>query len=518
MRLSAENNIPKKRSWKLLPVYLLPAPLFYIILSLYTDNPILQLCLSLVSGILPMHCLLAYKEARQANLNRQLFGHFLQILSSELASGKTFSHAFHQAVLDLSLITGNSTLFMRQLLHARQQLLAQTSLVQVLEELAGEFTCLEARPLLQAYASQLRVNGDIVDLVRFSTSMIQELNDTENEIAAANNRQTVEAFVLSLMPYGMAFLLKTTASSYFYQAYESTLGQVILLVSFCLALIASSGTFWVTSRGFAKPGTLQKHQPSRLSRRLSLCRPLQSLGISLLRLLPQTRLLQLQINLHQLGLPPAAGEEDGPDTRLKEFSALFLPLFLFAFCISLILALRGILPYWLVLLPPVVLLLLYLQRPANQAKLCRESLTLSFPLFSGLTCSLLRSGFVPLRAIELSIRFLSEDQTVLGRELLKIQAAFRSGKPLGQELERVAKGAQVPEIQATMNLIHQYAKNGNSQTLLLLTIQAGVCWTLARNQLRKKRESQSILILAPMMTNLLSIVCLTLAPVVVSFT
>ena len=131
--------------------------------------------------------------------------------------------------------------------------------------------------------------------------------------------------------------------------------------------------------------------------------------------------------------------------------------------------------------------------------------------------ALLNSGFVPYRALEISINLYAGETDELGNALRKINADMRRGENYCRGLVDLAKHSYVPEIQSALNLINQYAIQGNGQALTLLAVQCNTCWQLSRNTMRKYREKSTFKILIPMMLNLISIIILTVAPVIATF-
>lgn len=524
-KLQPHLKLPKSAGYALLF-----APLFYVLSGLFLQSFGLRLLLAWPTAWGPTHCLIAWLTARRDRLNRLYFGHFLQMLSSELAGGKTLSLAFDQVVTQLAQLSKNQSPFMETLLSAQNQLRQQVPLATLLARWAQQVPCEEAKPLLSALALQVKHQAPVHQLIQFSSTMIQELNETEAIVQSEGNKQTFEALLLVIMPYLLSLGLRLSAPQFAQQAFESILGQWVLAGAYFTALAASSLTLWWTAQGFAKPSRLKPHQVSNRQRRLQDSLFLQRLGLKILRLvLPKTRRLSLQQVLTLLVQqdPPAARQPKGSTALLpRSDQPTASPLASYA----ALLPIWGLLGLVFCLLlvgsgqTPVLGLLFmggcfwgYLQAPFSRARQVETSLILSFPLFLGLTEALLQAGFVPRKALDLTLSFQKDDQTALGRLLGTVQRSFEQGASWRQVLAYLGRSCQVAELQAGLTLLDQFALNGSTDTLSLFRVQTQTIWRLARQTLRKKREQEHFRILIPMMGNLLSVLGMALAPVLVSF-
>lgn len=515
--------------------------LMFPVIRLYTDNLILNVLLTLPLTWPPVHCLKLLLASRRARLYRLIFGHFLQIMSAELTGGMTFTNAFTGAIADLVLITGTRNRLMQQLCNASGMLAAHLPAAQVLDELSNQSVCREAKPILKIFSLQLRNNGNMNNLCKFATTMVNDLNDTEAQITADSNKQTVEAFIMAAMPYIMSAILQFSAGSYYAQASITTLGRVMKLASLFVAVTASALTFYIVSQG--QSDVIPSSRPLFPINTCSKSKILLRIGQSLKQFLPQTILLNLQSNLAQIGMPqPPVAKPDMKSysnhgvklgglpptqqtplndnsnlTYVDFFCATLLPIFLIGCSITGLLLYGMNTGLWLFPFGGIGLVLLFMQQPKQKAELCRCDLINKFPFFAGLINALLNSGFVPYRALEISINLYAGETDVLGNALRKINADMRRGENYCRGLVDLAKHSYVPEIQSALNLINQYAIQGNGQALTLLAVQCNTCWQLSRNTMRKYREKSTFKILIPMMLNLISIIILTVAPVIATF-
>lgn len=498
-------------------LYLVLYPVYTWLLSFYTPHLFLQLLLAIPACLFPAHSLQRYLEVRQARINRLLFGQFLQMMTSELAGGKTWIPSMNAVTWDLVHLNGDTLPFLKLLLNCNQQIQNQIPVVDALQHWAEQIPCTEAKPILLALASQLQQQGSVQDLIKFSNSMIQELNDLENWLASENGKQLAEAFLLNLMPLFLAGILQYTAKSYMLQAFTSWIGQGFLLLAFSLSVVGTTLSLQFAAAAF-RQATYPPIPPLRLWRKtIEESTTLQRWGWGMLRLFPKPRLFALQASLQQLGTRSPANIGEKAETHLLRYASYFLPILVFSSCFSLLLVLQHALPLVGFPIPIAFFLFIYSQEPLRRAQACRQSILLSFPLFSGLLSAFLRSGFVPRKALDLCIHPLSDPDTVWGRELKQLSQKLQLQQGWEPAILRLAHEVQIPEIQSALTLLVQYAKNGSSDTLTLFVLQSEMCWRICRNALRKKREQESLRILFPMFLHLLSVIALTVAPVLAQF-
>lgn len=489
----------------------------FFISSLYTKSIFLRTFLSFVAGIPPTYCLKRFYQQYQNKNNRQILGYFLQLLTAEITSGKTMLMAYQESCENLVSIIGQRSFLTRILVRGNLRLKAQIPVAETFKQIAESLKDQDGKTVFSVLAEQLKIGGEIDSLLRFSHVMIQDINETEKQIDADNNKQTLEAFILATIPFTMALFLKLSAPSFFNEAQTHLAGKIALILSFLFAIAATSLTFFFAGSGFDEQAKIKVISENKTLTFFHERKLTQIFGPLMMKYLPNSVLLRWQNQSQQLGMNPRGTNQEKVANQLLLFCGSIPILFLLSLPLTIVFVSSGILPWPLFPLPGGILILIQITQKKANAQRCQNSIIQSFPIFSGMMLALLKSGFTPQLALAILCRLLSNAETVLGREFMLLSEQTIETSHLLAELGQIAKSCNVPEIQATLNLIIQYSKTGNPDALTLLKIQTDICWQLARNKLKKAKEASSMRVLLPMMLNLVSIIILCAAPVVSRF-
>lgn len=170
------------------------------------------------------------KDRRRSALNLQ-FKQTLFSLSSSLSAGRSVENAFREAVADLQLLDpeGNS------------DMLAELSIIctrmeynQPVEEALHDFSRRAGMEDVERFADVFtvckRTGGDLVEVVRRTSTIIGEKLDIQQDIAVSIAQKKFEAKALLAAPLLMVLFMSLTASDYMEPMYTGA-GMAISTLS-----------------------------------------------------------------------------------------------------------------------------------------------------------------------------------------------------------------------------------------------------------------------------------------------
>nr|WP_260510247.1 type II secretion system F family protein [Paenibacillus typhae] len=193
-----------------------------------------QLLISLLlvpAGVYAPRMLRQYlKDRRRSALNLQ-FKQTLFSLSSSLSAGRSVENAFREAVADLQLLDpeGNS-----DMLAELSIICARMEYNQPVEEALHDFSRRAGMEDVERFADVFtvckRTGGDLVEVVRRTSTIIGEKLDIQQDIAVSIAQKKFEAKALLAAPLLMVLFMSLTASDYMQPMYTGA-GMAISTLS-----------------------------------------------------------------------------------------------------------------------------------------------------------------------------------------------------------------------------------------------------------------------------------------------
>jgi len=173
---------------------------------------------------------------------RKEFKDMLQALSALLAAGRSVENAFQalESELGLMMAHGRSDLLREiRAIAARQR--NGLPLEEALRDFAERAGMEEVDRLAEALAVCRKTGGDLVDVVRRTSSWIGEKMEVELEVAVVTAQKRFEARMMMAVPFAFVGLLQWIAPDY--MAYLRQ-GPGLVVLTGCLLLLAACG-LWI---------------------------------------------------------------------------------------------------------------------------------------------------------------------------------------------------------------------------------------------------------------------------------
>lgn len=174
------------------------------------------------------------RKKRRASLNLQ-FKQTLFSLSSSLSAGRSVENAFREAVQDLRMLDpegGSDMISELNIICARMEY------GQPVEEALHEFSKRAGMEDIERFADVFsickRTGGDLVEVVRCTSTIIGEKLDIQQDIAVSIAQKKFEAKALLVSPLLMVMFMSLTAGDYMEPMYT---GAGIAISTLALAML-----------------------------------------------------------------------------------------------------------------------------------------------------------------------------------------------------------------------------------------------------------------------------------------
>ncbi|QWU18257.1 type II secretion system F family protein [Paenibacillus sophorae] len=209
---------------------------------LFYHNPVIALLLSAGGYFTPRMWRDYLKKRRRAMLNLQ-FKQMLFSLSSSLSAGRSVENAFREAVQDLKMLDPEGG----------SDMIAELNIIctrleygQPIEEALHDFSrradMEDIRRFADVFSVCKRTGGDLVEVVRCTSSIIGEKLDVQQEIAVSISQKRFESKALLVSPLIMLLFMSFSAGDYMQPMYT---GFGMLISTFALAGLVLC-YFWIS--------------------------------------------------------------------------------------------------------------------------------------------------------------------------------------------------------------------------------------------------------------------------------
>jgi tight adherence protein B len=179
-------------------------------------------------------------EKRKQELRRQ-FRHALYSLSSCLIAGKSVENALKESVQDLRLLYANPTTYMIQEMELINRRIQNGEPVEsAFRDFAERSGVDDIENFTEVFATCKRTGGDLVEVIRRTTSLIGDKIEIQQEIYVMLAQKRFESHLLSFIPVIITAFLSFSSPEYMSPLYEGIghiiMGGALLLLTACFLL------------------------------------------------------------------------------------------------------------------------------------------------------------------------------------------------------------------------------------------------------------------------------------------
>jgi len=500
-------------------VYLLIFTGLYGLSFPFINKPVLRLAVVLCLSFLPYLTFNSRLKAKEVQFAREQLKSFLEQLCVKVSAGKPLETVFLESRTDLSLVYGRKAVLCIALKHFEDQVASGIALDDAILSMAGTLPCPEAAPLFHTISRTRHLGNRILQVLRQSLVMVGDLLLVTKDISADVSQKRLESTIMSVMPFAVLWSLKFSTPSYLDPAFSTPVGELLMLLSFMLAIVGYClGSVIVSNSIYKKP----KNGPAKQKASLSLS-ILFAKGFCFLikpypaRLARFGRWIQLLPEGYRLSLKRTlAYLYPHKESVLEEYIFIKISLLFLSFVVYLSIWLFVSIPFLFYLLTAAFLLFLHDIDTSRLIVHNKMQMMQDFPTFVGLLSTLLTNGIVLSNALVLCIDTFKDSSIPFQNELGLLRGAVVAGVPCYEALERFASRCQIPEIACALQFAAQYDKTGGLENLNFLKLQCSTCWIQSKITARKQLEESSVKLLFPMILQLVCVMIITITPSLLS--
>lgn len=204
--------------------------LFFSIGYLFYHHLVMSIILAFASLLTPKYYNLYLLEKRRSALSFH-FKQALYSLSSSLAAGKSVENAFREAVTDLRLLDPQADHdLIREFTIISTRMEYGQPIEEALLDFANRAQMEDITNFADVFVTCKRTGGDLVEVVRRTSSVIGEKLDIQQEIAVTVSQKKFESKAMFAAPFVFLFVLSVTSPDFLAPLY-SPAGYVISSVS-----------------------------------------------------------------------------------------------------------------------------------------------------------------------------------------------------------------------------------------------------------------------------------------------
>lgn len=209
---------------------------------LFYMNVILSLIIALGGGWFPKLRKKQLILKRKQNLTTQ-FKQALASISSSLAAGRSVEGAFTSAIDDLQMLYPNpETDILKELKWIVKKVQLNEPVEQALLDFAARSNIEDISSFAEVFVTCKRTGGDLVNVVRNTSNMIQEKLEVKNDITVLLASKKMEQKVLMVVPFLIIGYLAFTTGDFMRPMYHSLIGRVVMTIGWILI-----GVVWYIS-------------------------------------------------------------------------------------------------------------------------------------------------------------------------------------------------------------------------------------------------------------------------------
>lgn len=218
-----------RREW--ITAFIIAGSAAGVIGYLFYHHVIVALLCTGLGAIYPRFRRRSLLHKRRTELSLQ-FKQALYSLSSSLAAGRSVENAFYEVVQDLQLLYPDAnTDLIREFRIIRVRLENGEPIEQAVQDFSRRAGIEDITNFADVFTACKRTGGDLVEVVRRTSTMIGEKIDIQQEISVMVAQKKFESKVIMLAPVGFLAFLNMSASDFMTPMYS---GVGIIVSTFAL--------------------------------------------------------------------------------------------------------------------------------------------------------------------------------------------------------------------------------------------------------------------------------------------
>lgn len=174
---------------------------------------------------------------------RGCFRDGMRSISAALSAGYSPENAVREAAKELLQLYGEREVVVREFQLMVQKLNMNRPVETVLTEAAEELGLEDLQSFAEVFGVARRSGGQLVSIIGDTVAVMEEKEQTQEELATMLSGKLFEQQILTIFPLGLIAYLNLSADGFFYILYTTAMGRIVMTI--CLFVyLAAVGLAW----------------------------------------------------------------------------------------------------------------------------------------------------------------------------------------------------------------------------------------------------------------------------------
>ncbi|GKX30627.1 hypothetical protein SH1V18_31070 [Vallitalea longa] len=210
----------------------------YLLCILFYDNLIIAIILSSIGLLYPKYKKNDLIKKRKKELRLQ-FKEAIYALSSSLGAGQSIESAFKSVLNDLRILYPDpDTYIILEFEYIVRKIEMNETIEDAIDEFAYRASIDDITNFANVFVTAKRTGGNIISIIRYTSNVISEKIEIQNEIEVLVSSKQFEQKILSLLVPAMIVYLQIASPGYLDVMYTTIGGRILMTV--CLMLFVVS--------------------------------------------------------------------------------------------------------------------------------------------------------------------------------------------------------------------------------------------------------------------------------------
>jgi tight adherence protein B len=217
---------------------LIAMPVIYILCILFYNNHIFASIFSLLGLLYPNYKKANLIKKRKHELKFQ-FKEAIYALSSSMSAGKSIESSFKDSLNDLRILYPNpNTYIVLEFEYIVRKIEMNETIEEAILDFAKRASIDDITNFANVFITAKRTGGNIIRIIKYTSTVISEKMEIQNEIEVLISNKKFEQKILSLLVPGIIIYLQISSPTYLDVMYSTIRGRILMTI--CLILFVIS--------------------------------------------------------------------------------------------------------------------------------------------------------------------------------------------------------------------------------------------------------------------------------------
>lgn len=180
-------------------------------------------------------------KERKWKLNLE-FRDSIMSISAALNAGYSIENAMREAIVDLKILYGDSSLIVNEFEYMVSQIKMNQTIEDVLLEFANRSKVEDIYNFAEVLITAKRTGGDLIKIIRTTSKVIGDKIDVKREINTIVTAKQYETKIMNMIPLGIILYMWVFSPGFLDPLYHNLIGILIMtsaLAIYCVAFLLS---------------------------------------------------------------------------------------------------------------------------------------------------------------------------------------------------------------------------------------------------------------------------------------